>query len=401
MNVLGIMSGTSVDGVDFVFCESPPPGSGAHLPELRLLDQEQFSFPAKIRRKLLSATAHELNVAELTELHHELGQLYAHLAKVAQNKHKWDVDLVGLHGQTVYHRAPTSQKFGATLQIGEASYLCEALQAPVVSDFRVADVAAFGHGAPIATLFHQQVLGHKFAGKSFAVHNLGGISNVTHIGSDGKVKLAFDTGPANLLMDFAITEITKGRKSMDKDGALARKGEIIPQLLSQLLTHPFLKQRPPKSCGREEFGKLYWNKIKAKWLPKRSRGGANGTSQEALNLLATLTEFTAASIAHSYKKFLSPQPTAVVLVGGGSYNSHLRHRISTNLPGIQIMTSDDIGWPASSIEGAAFALLALYRLRLRPNNILASTGARHLVQMGKLSLPGDFNDQQFSQLKVK
>ena len=384
MRVLGIMSGTSLDGVDYALCEvrggrgrAANPASqreSGHL-TVRLLKLWSRAFPKKLQQRLHAAAANDCTGHELAQLHHDLGRLYAKQAAALNAR----AELIGLHGQTVFHnpdpRAP------ATLQIGESAYLAESSRVPVVSNFRVADLAAGGQGAPLATLFHQAVFAQR--GKHVCVNNLGGISNVTSLdwrsGRAPKV-LAFDTGPANVLLDLAMRELTHGEKTFDRGGAWAKRGTVCEPLLRRWLKHPFFKTAPPKSTGRERFGETFW-------CAEQQRLAAARLS--SFDTLATLTEFTARSLALNYQKHLPAPPDQVVLCGGGAKNPVLVRRITAQLTTLhsatRVTTAEDAGWPSSAIEPAAFALLAFYRWNNWPANLPATTGARRAVLLGQIS----------------
>jgi anhydro-N-acetylmuramic acid kinase len=367
--VLGIMSGTSIDGVDYALCAV----SDARL-QLRAL--WSVKFPLTLLARLNTAARGAAASWELAQLHHDLGRFYAVQARPPRGAPR--PQLAGLHGQTIFHnpdpRAP------ATLQIGEPAYLAEALRVPVVSNFRAADLAAGGQGAPLATAFHVRVFGER--GRHVCVNNLGGISNVTSIdwrrGARPRV-LAFDTGPANVLIDLAVRHFTDGRRSMDRNGAWARRGCVCESLLAEWLAHPFLRQPPPKSTGRESFGEAFFEQT---LLPARRK------RLSKFDLVATLTEFTARSLAANYRAHLPGPPDTMILAGGGAANPVLRERIAVafNEAGIEttVLTSANLGWPLQCIEPAAFAYLAWLRLRGRPGNLPETTGARRAVLCGVL-----------------
>ena len=386
LNVLGIMNGTSIDGVDFVLCKiRRKPFS------CTLVAHEHLEFSRELADDLRAAAQHKLHVDSLALLHHQLGRFYAESVLRVSKKEKWKIDLVGVHGQTVFHAPPH-----ATLQIGESSYLQVALGVPVVSDFRALDLALGGQGAPIASLFHREVLvplarkkygasksisarasgktvkGSSRAPLSVAVQNLGGIANVSYF--DGKHALAFDSGPANMLVDLAMKKFSNGAKGFDFGGEFAARGIAVPEVLNQWMKHEYLAQKPPKSCGREQFGEAFFAGA-VKDLARFSNEDA----------VATLTEFTAASVAESYLKFLPHIPSVTVLCGGGAKKSFLRARLQFRLAESRVVTTDDLGWPVDAIEGAAFALLAAYRAWGLPSNIPATTGARRSASLGKIS----------------
>lgn len=374
MNVLGIMNGTSIDGVDLVLCRiSRTPLT------CKLLGHMSFEFPLALQNELRLAAKHELQVDRLAKVHHGLGRFYSEICAKAVRTKKWKIDLVGLHGQTVFHAPPE-----ATLQIGEAAYLRASLNVPVVSDFRVLDLALGGQAAPLATLFHQKILApltlKKFKVKSgpVAIQNLGGIGNVSFF--SGKKLLAFDTGPANMLIDLAVSHLTQKQMLYDKNGTTASKGLPVVGLVSKWLKHPYFNRKPPKSCGREEFGESFL--VGA--LGDLEAHTYLNSKQKLSDSLATLTEFTAVSIADSYSKFLPTLPFATLLCGGGAKNLYLKSRIQYHLPKSHVITTDDLGWPAETIEGAAFALLAAFRVWGLPSNLPETTGAKRAQPLGKV-----------------
>jgi anhydro-N-acetylmuramic acid kinase len=358
MNVIGIMNGTSIDGVDFVFTKITKK-------TVKYIDQISVLFPKELKLKLRKCSADEMTTYSLADLHHELGRFYAHAFKLIKNSKKWKPELIGLHGQTVFHGPPS-----ATLQIGEPTYLKNEAQCPVAFDFRVADLAVGGQGAPIASLFHQNVLAKYFIGSELAVQNLGGIGNVTYIDKKGKVQLAFDTGPANMLMDLFMQQFKN--KNFDENGKLAASGIPNLQIVDQLLKHSYFQKTPPKSCGKEEFGAKYLNEF----IKKTS-------NLSKPDQLATLVELTAKSITTSYTWFLPKSPKVVILCGGGAKNSYLKFRIQYSLPNVKIVNSTEVGWPVEAIEGGAFALLAACKLWNSPSNLPKTTGATKSVCLGK------------------
>lgn len=366
------MSGTSLDGVDCAVCDCRPG-------RVELVRHWHLPFPLRLRERLHTAARGEASSWELGQLHHDLGRFYVEAARAGLTRLR--VDAVGLHGQTVFHqpRPPA-----ATLQIGEPAWLAESLRVPVVANFRAADLAVGGQGAPLATLFHRVAFGRP--GAFVCVNNLGGISNVTALdwrraGRTPRVR-AFDTGPANLLLDLAARHFSRGRQACDRDGALAARGRACEPLLHRWLAHPFFRRPPPKSTGREQFGEPFW---------RRALAAARAHRLSAADVLATLTEFTARSLALNYRRHLGGRPDRVVLTGGGAANPELVRRITTALrawhPGVEVTDSTALGWPLAAVEAAAFALLAAYRLWELPANLPATTGARRPVRLGVVALP--------------
>lgn len=370
LRVLGIMSGTSLDGVDCALCHVDADG-------VKLLKLWSTGFPKALQRRLHLAARGESTSWELAQLHHDLGRFYATAAK--RNPAARRAQLVGLHGQTVFHHPHPTRP--ATLQLGEPAYLAESVRVPVVSNFRVADLAAGGQGAPLATLFHQAVFARR--GEHVCVNNLGGISNVTSLdwrrGAQPRV-LAFDIGPANVLLDLAMRHFTKGVKQFDRNGTWALCGQRDEALLSAWLKHPFFRKAPPKSTGREMFGESFLAHV----LPELRRRKLSGH-----DTLATLSALTAESLALNYRLHLPAPPDRVILCGGGAENPILTGLIAVALlrlnPGVEVRPSDDLGWPAQAIEAAAFALLAWRRWHGLPGNLPATTGARRSVLCGQIT----------------
>ncbi|MCB0394328.1 MAG: anhydro-N-acetylmuramic acid kinase [Bdellovibrionales bacterium] len=363
-NTVGIMSGTSLDGVDYVLVSG-----GNRENSMSFLDKKSVVFPKKLRSSLLKAATGKLNSWQLAELDFELGKFYSSsLTKIAK-KNSWKFDLVGLHGQTIYHRGRH-----CTYQIGEPAYLAHDHKVPVVSDFRPMDIANGGEGAPLATLFHVDVLAKLSDKKPFAFQNLGGIGNITFVGKSKT--MSFDTGPANMLLDQGITKASKGKKKLDSDGDFASRGIPEIRLVKKWLQAPVFKKKPPKSLGRENFGKSFFEKC-WKDMAKLS----------AHDKLATLTELTAMSIAKAGIDFLPELPKFMVLGGGGAKNHYLVSRIRYHLPHCEIVTSQSLNWPTDSIEGAAFALMAIRRMEERTNVIPETTGAKRASSLGRVLIP--------------
>lgn len=360
LKVLGIMNGTSLDGVDFVKIKI-----NQKKLKCEYVDMQSFKFPNDLRVRLLKAAQNEKNVAQVSDLNHDLGRFYADCFKKTKKSVR-TVDLIGLHGQTVYHNGKKS-----TLQIGEPSYLAFASGVPVVSNFRAADIVVGGHGAPLAPFFHQTVFGSKK--KTVSVHNLGGISNLSLI-VKGKLQMGFDTGPANMLIDEEIRQSSFGKNHYDKNGQMAAKGKINTQLLMKMLEHPYFSIKPPKSCGREQFGKEFYQKysLELSAMPLQDR-------------LTTLTELTVVSITKAYHAFCKPFPSEIIFSGGGAKNKYLITRLQEELASSDIKTTEQLGWPVDSIEGAAFALLAACRYWGIPANVTNVTGAKKKVLLGQIT----------------
>lgn len=360
LKVLGIMSGTSLDGVDFVKIK-------IHKKNLKCdyLQMESFNFPLSLKKRLLRCASHQMNVDELALLNHDLGRFYAECYKKLPAKLK-AVDLVGLHGQTVFHQGKV-----ATLQIGEPSYLAALSKKKIVSNFRSADLAVGGEGAPLAPFFHQTVFGQ--LKKTVSLHNLGGISNLTLIHKKQLV-VGFDTGPANMLIDEEVRQSTQSKQLYDKDGRLAAKGKVSSVLLAEMLQHPYFSVVPPKSCGREQFGEKFYAQFSER------------LSQLTLeDRLATLTELTVISVVKAYNQFCKPLPSEIIFCGGGAKNKFLIQRIDQELESVKVSTVEEYGWPSQAIEGAAFALLAACCVWKIPANLPLATSAKKKVVLGQIT----------------
>lgn len=357
MRVLGLMSGTSVDGVDLVLAELE--GKPPKL-EWQTLEQREALFPAELRSKIIQTLKSQTNTREVALLHHDLGRFYAGAAAPFAGR----VDLAAMHGQTVWHEPPA-----VTLQIGEPAYLAEALKIPVVSDFRGSDLALGGEAAPFVP--YPDLLLYGESGIKRAIHNIGGISNLTYLPglAPGGV-LAFDTGPGNCLIDEAA-----GRMGLTHDagGKIAASGKADSALVERWLSHPYFGRKPPKSTGRE-----IWN------LEALDEDTAIPTQ----NLLATLTLFTAQSIVQAYQQLVVPLGLDEIWVaGGGVYNQTLMQHIREALP-VPLYTFEEKGHDSKLREALAFAVLGYLRFLELPNVLPQVTGARKAAIAGKITLPG-------------
>ena len=369
---LGIMSGTSIDGVDYALCDI-----GEERLQLRAL--WSVRFPPALLRRLHAAARGAASSWEVAQLHHDLGRFYADGAVGAKVSRRLKPQLAGLHGQTIFHNPDPGAP--ATLQIGEPAYLARALGVPVITNFRAPDIAAGGQGAPLATSFHVRAFAVR--GRHICVNNLGGISNVTSIDWRGRPSprvLAFDTGPANVLLDLAVRNLSDGRRTFDRDGRAAARGRICEPLLLLWLDHPYLRKSPPKSTGREMFGEEFFQRAMVEAARRKLSND---------DVLATLTEFTARSLALNYLRHLASAPEVVILAGGGARNPVLCRAIVRALGsqgiGATVSSVEDVGWPVASVEPAAFAWLAWLRVQGRPGNLPATTGAEEAVLCGQIT----------------
>ncbi len=361
--VVGLISGTSVDAIEAVACRIRGTGPSVGL---ELLSHVSQPFTPKLTRRVLQADS----ARALCALNFVLGELFADAALAAialAGLRPSQVDAIGSHGQTVAHLR------GATMQVGEASVIAERTGVPVVSDFRTRDVAAGGEGAPLVP-YADWVLFRK-PGEARALQNIGGIANVSIVSSRLQDTLAFDTGPGNMLLDAVVRELTKGRQHYDRDGKLARKGEILVPLLRKLCGHPFLKRAPPRSAGRDQFGEslaaVLWKDF----------------GDRPHDLLATLVAFTVEATAQAYEKWVLPRRrlSGVWLSGGGSRNPLIVAGLKARLHPLPVLPLDTLGFPEGAKEAACFALLASEHLEGTPQNIPAATGARRRVVLGKLT----------------
>lgn len=358
IKAVGIMNGTSLDGVDFVYTtivRSPF--------SMRYKDMVSLSFPKNLKKQLLQAVRGELKVQSLACVSYELGRFYAKSLRRIINRHKWTPQTIALHGQTVFHNPPQ-----ATLQIGEPAFLKKEFSIPVVSQFRSLALAYGGEGAPLATLFHRDVLRKKLRKyKRVAIQNIGGMANVSYFDRTKK-SISFDTGPGNILIDMAVQHFSRGKKKFDDKGLMASRGIASQKVINSLLKGKYFRRKPPKSCGRELFGQEYFHK---------SLKLLRGYSKE--DKIATYTKLTAQSIILSYKKYLPALPEVVVLCGGGAYNDELKFHLSYGLPSCEVFTTEDISWPVQSVEAAAFALLGAYRLWNKTNVFPEACGGKTAI----------------------
>ncbi len=382
--VVGLMSGTSADGIDAALARVS--GSGPDL-EASLVAFRTTPYEARVRKEILSLLEPGSLAVDVCRMNFEIGRLFAEAALDLAHRcglRPENVDLIASHGQTVCHLPPTGPlddlSGGATLQIGEPAVIADLAGVPVVADFRPQDMAAGGQGAPLVAYADYALFRHPE--KTRAIQNIGGIANVTLIPAGGGTEevIAFDTGPGNMVIDALVTAMTRGKKTFDEDGALSALGRVDDKLLSWLMSHEYLSRRPPKSTGREEFGAEFVGDLLAK---------AQAEDVSAEDLLTTAAAYTAASIAASYKDFLllEHRIDEVILGGGGSYNATLRRMIEERLPGLPIFLHEDFGIPGGAKEALAFAILGNETMLGRPANVPGATGARRAVILGKIVPP--------------
>ena len=375
MIVIGLMSGTSVDGIDAALVEIK--GLEQDL-EVKLLAGVTFAYPQDLRNQILAICGGKaLNIAELAELDDAIALQFTQAAQQIQAQHQ-PAELIGSHGQTIYHRPPVQDQLGYSYQIGRGEMIAHLTGIQTISNFRVADIAAGGEGAPLVSKIDLCLLSHPT--KTRAIQNLGGIGNVTYLPPkatnnwDTQI-FGWDTGPANALLDLAVARLTNGTKTYDQDGQWAAQGTPNQQLVAQWLQQDFFQQSPPKSTGRELFSKEYLEQC---WQEM------DDLSLSPSDRLATLTELTVASIVDSYRQFLPQMPDEVLLCGGGSRNSYLRQRLQAELISAHIGTTDEMGINGDFKEAIAFAVLAYWRVKSIPGNLPQVTGAAKPVLLGNI-----------------
>jgi anhydro-N-acetylmuramic acid kinase len=385
MTVAGIMSGTSADGIDVAFTRITPHPDDPESPALKLLGHAGFPFPPALRRAVLAAmNADAIATAELARLNWRLGQAYAEALEVALERHPCRLDLIGCHGQTIYHQATPLRYLGreasCTWQIGEMAMLAEQSGVPVVSNFRPADMVVGGQGAPLVPLLDYVLFRHPTRGR--VLQNLGGIGNLTALPPKaGPLQVvAFDTGPGNMVIDQLMQQLFG--KRFDRGGKTGTRGTVIKAVVSTRLREPFFAARPPKTAGREQFGGEY----AARFLEACRKAG--GSPEDAI---ATATALTAQSVALAYSSFLlktmRKAPVDFIVSGGGARNLPLMQMLREQLEplGCTVQASDDLGLPAEAKEAAAFALLAYETWHRRPGNIPSATGAARPAILGEIT----------------
>lgn len=362
------MTGTSLDGIDAALVDIE--GSSVEDLRWRLVHSQTVPYSPE-RRDAIHEAIVAGSAATICSLNAQMGEWLAEAvteACAAADVDLADLDLIGSHGQTIWHVPPSAGSRGSTLQVGCPSTVAERTGASVVSDFRARDVAAGGHGAPLVPWVDAALFATE--GQTRALQNIGGIGNVTRVPpkGSGEELLAFDTGPGNGLLDAAVSLATNGRLAFDRDGALAAQGRVDDELLDELLSHPYFGIKPPKSTGREMFGRPVVERLVEAVAPE-----GDG---EWLDLLATLTELTARSIVDAYEKWLLPLGIdEVVVTGGGALNPTLMGRIRSLLDPIPLADCRRLGIGPTEKEALAFAVLAWAHVRGIPANAPAATGA--------------------------
>lgn len=377
--VAGIMSGTSLDGIDTALVEIAGSGSSA---KVKLIAFTSLPFPRKVRQQLLrNSDPVTSRVDEITRLNMLLPVLYADAIRLLARKARirvHDIALIGSHGQTIHH-LPDPEVIGeksirSTLQIGDVSALATLTGIPTVGNFRTADMALRGEGAPLVPYFDW--VAFRSRSKNRVLLNIGGIANVTILpgGSSLDDVVAFDTGPGNMVIDALMDEFF-GRR-FDRDGRIAAKGMIINELLAWMMRHPYFKRTPPKSTGREEFGAAFVAQVL-----RRSE------HYDREDVIATASWLTATSVHDAVKRFSKRSSDEMIVSGGGARNRYLMEGLQRLFRGVPILRSDDLGIPSAAKEAMCFALLAHETMLGNPTNLPRVTGARKTAVLGTIALP--------------
>jgi anhydro-N-acetylmuramic acid kinase len=384
MIVAGVMSGTSADGINvaLVRIADAEQRRGPRRTNIKLLGHAEFPYPREVRQVVLtSMNANQASVADLARLNFLLGELYADAVLEAQKQLKVKAELVGCHGQTLFHQGEPAKFFGhkiaTTWQTGEGAIVAARVGVPVVSDFRPADMARGGKGAPLVPFL--DFLLYRDARVGRVVQNIGGIANLTAIPADASPDqvTAFDTGPGNMVID-AVTD-RWFRKPYDEDGQIAASGRVLEEVISNVLREPFFRRKPPKTAGREEFGREFVKQF------RRQCGRAKNA-----DMVATATALTARSIADAIERYVIRGSGAfreIIVSGGGAKNPTLMAMLANQVRrlGLDLRSSDEFGLPAEAKEAVAFAALAYETWMRRPGNLLSATGAKRPAILGKVS----------------
>jgi len=352
MRVAGIMSGTSLDGIDVAIVEI----RGRRVDTIGF---QSTPYSAATREAILAVSNTNTHTASLSRLNFQLAEQYARAVLRAVRRFG-PVELIGCHGQTVFHEGRSN-----TLQLGEPAVLAERTGVPVVSNFRSRDIAAGGQGAPLVPFVDALLFRHPT--RTRIALNIGGIANVTII-EPGRDVIAFDTGPGNMVIDSLAREFSNGKLTCDRGGRIAESGSVNTRLLDHLLRDPYYRRKPPKSAGREQYGAAFVERLKASGLPIR-------------DLIATATALTSVTIAIG----VGSRSGDLIVSGGGVHNPQIMAHLAGFLPRVTIATSSDFGIDADAKEAIAFAVLAVQTWRRRTSNLPSATGASHAVILGSLT----------------
>ncbi|GGG02476.1 anhydro-N-acetylmuramic acid kinase [Paenibacillus abyssi] len=387
--LVGLMSGTSVDGIDAAVIKLSPMPEKEHGVEIELLAFENTPFPMQVRNSIFELFDRaNATIDKVGAMNMWLGELYAQATLSVIGKcglEPSQIFAVGSHGQTIYHAPKENIMDGynlhCTVQIGDGAVIANRTAIPCVSDFRVADMAMGGQGAPLVPFTEYLLFNHPE--KTLLLQNIGGIGNVTVLPANASPEqvFAFDTGPGNMIIDGLVAQLY-GPMTMDDGGGIAASGQVIDELLKWMQQDEYYTMPLPKSTGRERFGQQYVAQI-IEWM--------EANNWKAEDVIATATHLTAWSIVDSYERYIAPQYQAQQLLvgGGGSYNKTLLRDLQQLFVPykVQVLTQEDIGGNSDAKEAVAFAVLAYYTMKRLPNNIQLVTGASQPVVMGKISWP--------------
>lgn len=358
MRVAGIMSGTSLDGIDVAVVD-------IRGRQFNVICYRSSPYSNDVREELLGVSNCETHTAQISRLNFLLPELYAKALRRCGVPTD-SIELIGCHGQTIFHGR------NSTLQIGDGSVLAELTGIPVVSDFRTRDMGAGGSGAPLVPFLDYRLYRHARLGRVGL--NIGGIANITAIppGAEPQDVIAFDTGPGNMVVDQLMRIHTKGVATFDRGGALAARGRLNEKLLDTLLKSPFYRRKPPKTAGREQYGREFIEELTQTGIPFP-------------DLIATATALTPASIAAGIRRFVKHRVDEVIVSGGGAHNRTMMNHLRSFLPDLRIRPSQDFGINGDAKEAIAFAVMAHETWHRRPSNVPSATGAKHAVVLGKIS----------------
>ncbi len=372
------MSGTSLDGIDVVIVDIEGSGWNKRISTVAF---QTTPYPEALRQAILAVSNADTHTACISRLNFLIGELYARAFLATCKRSRipaGSVELIGSHGQTIFHEgAPVKvlgRRVASTMQIGEAAILAERTGLPVVSDFRPRDMAAGGRGAPLVPYVDYLLYRDRRRGR--VALNIGGIANITAIPPAAQPEdvIAFDTGPGNMVIDALVREYTRGKQTFDRGGRIARSGKVLRDLLDTLLAAPYYRQKPPKSAGREQYGREFV-------------AGLTASGLALPDLIATATALTAAAVAVGIERFVRPRMPVdeLIVSGGGAHNTQILSCLTAFLPGVAVSTSADFGIDIDGKEAIAFAILAYETWHRRPANLPSATGARRPVVLGKIT----------------
>jgi anhydro-N-acetylmuramic acid kinase len=398
MIVAGVMSGTSADGINVALVrvsEKRQTSAGSGGSALEFIGHAEFAYPGAVRRKVLAAmNSASAKVADLARLNFLLGGLYADAELAAQKQLRLKAELVGCHGQTLYHQGTPAlflgKKMAVTWQTGEAAVIAARVGVPVVSDFRPADMAVGGKGAPLVP--YLDYILYRDASVGRMAQNIGGIANLTAIPAGACLDqvIAFDTGPGNMVID-ALTGLLFS-KPFDRDGKLAASGRVLDPVIARFLRARFFGEKPPKTAGREEFGREFAGEfLRACRGSRVAKGMKRSVVADKHDVIATATALTARSIREAIERFVLPKGSfsELIVSGGGARNPTLMAGLANEIRdiGLSLRSSDEFGIPSEAKEAVAFAVLAFETWNRRPSNVPSATGARRPAILGKISYP--------------